>query len=107
MTIVCIAGMHRFGTSLVTNLLKNCGVYLGREEDISAKGFDNPEGFWENAKHNLPDVYEEFFNRNPMGRMGTPQEVANAVAFLASPAASFITGTNMVVDGGFTDKVYF
>ncbi|MDB5818562.1 MAG: fabG 15, partial [Rhizobacter sp.] len=42
---------------------------------------------------------------NPMGRMATPQEIANAVAFLASPAASFITGTNLVVDGALTKGV--
>ena len=40
--------------------------------------------------------------RNPLGRMGTPKEVANAVAFLASPAAGFITSANLVVDGGIT-----
>jgi len=42
-----------------------------------------------------------------VGRMGTPEEVANAVAFLASPAAAFITGTNLIVDGGFTSRVQF
>ncbi|MGD8593119.1 MAG: SDR family NAD(P)-dependent oxidoreductase [Gammaproteobacteria bacterium] len=78
-----------------------------RANSISPGTIYCENGFWENAKHNMPEVYEEFFNRNPMGRMGTPEEVANATAFLASPAASFITGTNMVVDGGFTDKVYF
>jgi 3-oxoacyl-[acyl-carrier protein] reductase len=39
--------------------------------------------------------------------MGTPQEMANAAAFLASPAASFITGTNLVVDGALTKGVQF
>ena len=37
----------------------------------------------------------------PLGRVGTPQEVSNAVLFLVSPAASFITGTELVVDGGY------
>ncbi len=36
----------------------------------------------------------------PLGRMGTPEDVAEAVVFLASPAAAFITGSNLVVDGG-------
>ena len=38
----------------------------------------------------------------PMGRVGTPEEIANAIHYLASPAASFATGTNLVVDGGYT-----
>jgi NAD(P)-dependent dehydrogenase (short-subunit alcohol dehydrogenase family) len=39
--------------------------------------------------------------------MGAAQDVANAVVFLGSPAASYITGTNTVVDGGFTKGVHF
>lgn len=49
-----------------------------------------------------PDAYEEIIYRTPMGRLGTPQEVANAVAFLAGADASFVTGSMLMVDGGWT-----
>ena len=45
--------------------------------------------------------------RNPTGRMGTPEEVASAVVFLASPRASFITGTNLIIDGALTQRVQY
>jgi 3-oxoacyl-[acyl-carrier protein] reductase len=65
------------------------------------------DGPWDNVKKNDPATYESVRAGVPMGRMGKPEEVANAVAFLASPAAAFITGTNIVVDGGFTSRVQF
>ena len=43
----------------------------------------------------------------PLGRMGDPREIANAVVFLASPAASLITGANVVIDGGYTKRIKF
>lgn len=45
---ICIAGMHRAGTSMVARLLHLSGLYLGPESDISLTAEDNPEGFWEN-----------------------------------------------------------
>lgn len=47
---ICIAGMHRSGTSTVAQLLHMCGLYLGNEEDLFRPRPDNPEGFWENRK---------------------------------------------------------
>jgi NAD(P)-dependent dehydrogenase (short-subunit alcohol dehydrogenase family) len=43
---------------------------------------------------------EKFARRAPLGRVGTVQDIANAVLFLASDRASFVTGENLVVDGG-------
>jgi NAD(P)-dependent dehydrogenase (short-subunit alcohol dehydrogenase family) len=39
--------------------------------------------------------------RTPMGRVGRPEEIAEAVVYLAGDTASFVTGQNLVVDGGF------
>jgi len=48
-----------------------------------------------------PDYYEEVLERTPMRRIGEPEEVASAVAFLCMPAAAYVTGECIAVDGGF------
>ncbi|MBT6038329.1 SDR family oxidoreductase [Luminiphilus sp.] len=64
-------------------------------------------GAWDNIKQAMPEVYEGTVAAIPMGRMGSAAEVADAVAFLASPRSGFTTGTNMVLDGGFTKRLQF
>ena len=64
-------------------------------------------GVWSTVEENSPELFRMMVSRNPMGRMCTPQEVANAVVFLASPRAGFITGTNLIIDGALTQRVQF
>jgi len=64
-------------------------------------------GAWNFIKDNMEDFYKATLSAIPAGRMGAAQDVANAVVFLGSPAASYITGTNLVIDGGFTKGVHF
>lgn len=66
-----------------------------------------PGGVWEKIEHGMPELFAQALALNPTGRMGKPEEMARAVVFLASPAASFITGTNLVVDGALTRGVQF
>lgn len=49
-----------------------------------------------------PELYRDFVSRIPLGRYGEPEEIAACVVFLASPAASFVTGHTLIADGGFT-----
>jgi NAD(P)-dependent dehydrogenase (short-subunit alcohol dehydrogenase family) len=49
-----------------------------------------------------PEFARWALERIPMGRLGTPEEVAAAVAWLASPAAGLVTGTSLRLDGGWT-----
>jgi NAD(P)-dependent dehydrogenase (short-subunit alcohol dehydrogenase family) len=64
-------------------------------------------GFWHRMQREDPALFQRALARNPAGRLGTPQEVARAVAFLASPAAGFISGTNLLVDFASRDHVQF
>ncbi|TDC50592.1 SDR family oxidoreductase [Jiangella ureilytica] len=59
-------------------------------------------GVWASIETGNPDLYRTAVGLNPTGHMGTPQEVAAPVVFLASPVASRISGTNLVVDGALT-----
>ena len=54
------------------------------------------------AGRNDPDRLETMLSRIPMGRYGEPEEVAHAVLYLASDESSFVTGSEVVVDGGWT-----
>jgi 3-oxoacyl-[acyl-carrier protein] reductase len=62
-------------------------------------------GVWHRRELHQPELYRAALARNPTGRMGTPQEVADAVALLASPRASFITGENLIIDGALTQRI--
>ena len=58
---VCIAGMHRSGTSMVASLLRRAGLYLGEEADLLPSAEGNPDGYFENRK--FVDLNEELLSR--------------------------------------------
>ena len=62
-------------------------------------------GVWQMIEKNLPDLFKTAMSMNPTGRMATPDEIARGIVFLASPASSFTTGTNLVIDGALTKGV--
>ena len=62
-------------------------------------------GIWHNIEKGNPDLFKTAMGLNPTGRMGTAEEVASGVVFLASPKASRISGTNLIIDGALTKAV--
>ena len=78
-----------------------------RVNTVSPGPIDFPGGAWDKLHEGRPEFYETIRARIPIGRLGRAEEVARAVTFLASPAASFCTAVNLVVDGGFVSRVQF
>ncbi|WP_380876615.1 3-ketoacyl-ACP reductase [Sphingomonas sp. DBB INV C78] len=62
---------------------------------------------WDQIKGAMPDFYKGILAQIPTGRMGSGEEVARAIAFVASPACRFMTGANLLIDGGFTKGVQY
>lgn len=64
-------------------------------------------GNWEMIKDTMTKFYDATLRQQPTGRFGSPEEIARCIAFLASPAASWVNGSHLVVDGGFTNRTHF
>lgn len=64
-----------------------------------------PGGVWHRREQEGNPMVQKALAKIRLGRFGRPQDVARAVAFLASPAAGFISGANLVIDGAFTRRV--
>jgi NAD(P)-dependent dehydrogenase (short-subunit alcohol dehydrogenase family) len=91
----------------VKGLARNLAAKGVRANVVSPGNVYFKGGVWNVVEQRNPEMFASMLAKNPTGRMGTPEEVANAVVFLASPRASFITGTNLIIDGALTQRVQF
>jgi 3-oxoacyl-[acyl-carrier protein] reductase len=64
-------------------------------------------GVWDAIEAAYPDLYASTLARIPVGRMGQADELARLIAFTASPACRYMTGANIVADGGLTRRVAY
>lgn len=71
-----------------------------RVNAIAPGSIEFADGMWDRCRHEDPARYAAVLAKIPFGRYGTPEEVAHAALFLASPWAGWITGQTLVVDGG-------
>ena len=76
-----------------------------RVNTVSPGPIEFEGGDWQKIKEGRREVYDEVLAKIPVGRYGRPEDIANAVAYLASPRASFCNGVNLVVDGGIVTRV--
>lgn len=95
----------------VVNLVGQWAQVLGPEgvrvNAVSPGPIDFEGGWWDKVKRANPEGYERAARLAALGRLGTPEEVAGAVTFLASPRAAFVTGANLRIDGGLMKSANF
>ncbi len=94
------AAMAHYMKSMSARLLPTIRVNTVSPGDTLSDG-----GLWDKVQREEPEHYLAVVQRNPMRRLATPDEIARVVAFISSPAASFVSGANWYVDGGSTSHV--
>ena len=89
--VAVVAGRNKDAVDLLSEDIRSCGgeaisfqCDVSQEEDLQQR----------------EALRKRFINRHPIGRFGTAEEVAQAAFYLASDASSFVTGINLVIDGG-------
>lgn len=92
---------YGIGKAGIVQMTRYLAVHWGKDNVrcncISPGPFPNPK-----VQKTYPDFIEKLAQKYPMGRIGQSEEMAGTVAFLLSDAASYITGHNLLVDGGWT-----
>ena len=109
-TFVMPQAFNAFKAALITygsQLSQSLAAKGIRVNTVSPGPIEYKTGNWDMIKGAMPDFYKGTLAQMPMGRLGAPDEVARAVVFLASPASSYTTGVNLVVDGAYTKRVQF
>lgn len=96
------AAMAHYMKSLATRLLPTVRVNTVSPGDTLFDG-----GLWDRVRLQEREHFQKVLDRNPMHRLATVEEVARVVAFISSPAASFVAGANWYVDGGSVSHVQF
>lgn len=81
----------------IINFTRYLATYYGKHQ--VRVNCISPGGIFDNQ---APSFVEKYAQKTPLGRMGKPEEIATASVFLASDAASYVTGQNLLVDGGWT-----
>ncbi|HTT03382.1 MAG TPA: SDR family NAD(P)-dependent oxidoreductase [Steroidobacteraceae bacterium] len=99
----CKAALIAYGAQLSKEVAKE-GI---RVNMVSPGPIYFENGAWDHIKQRAPAAYEDALNHCVIGRLGKPEDIATAVAFLASPKSGFTVGQNLHVDGGYMEHIAF
>jgi 3-oxoacyl-[acyl-carrier protein] reductase len=100
--IAAYAAVKAATVSMIKSLSREVARRGIRANVVSPGDILFPGGAWDIAQQEGGKMWDAIVKENPFRRLGTPDEVANMVAFVASQRSSFVTGANILVDGGAT-----
>lgn len=99
----CKAALISYGAQLSKDLAQE-GI---RVNTVSPGAIYFDGGAWDRIESDMPELFEETVKNCPIGRLGKPEEIANAVVFLASPVSAYTVGQNIHIDGGYMQHADF
>jgi 3-oxoacyl-[acyl-carrier protein] reductase len=111
--VIPAPGAHQYGASKAA--LIAYGSMLSKEvakdgirvNTVSPGPIYFEGGAWDRIRQHVPELYKSAQEACVIGRLGKPEDIANAVAFLASPKSGFTVGQNLHVDGGYMEHIPF
>jgi len=103
--IPAYAAVKAATVSMVKSLAREIARRGIRANVVSPGDVIFPGGSWDEARQEDGKLWHAIVRENPFRRLGEPEEIADVVAFVASNRASFMTGANVLVDGGATPGI--